>query len=86
MRRLPVRPVRALLLGGGVELVVGGGVGRGGLTGLLGGENAHQSVDRHASETHADPGYDGDSGKLFGVTYFSSRPSGLSGTNSRASS
>jgi len=29
-------------------------------------------VDRHASETHADGGYDGDLTELFRVTYFSS--------------
>jgi len=63
-----------VLLGGGVVPVV---CGFGGLVlaaqaDLLTRDGCHQSVDRHASETHADGGYDGDLTELFRVTYFSS--------------
>jgi hypothetical protein len=52
------------VLGGGVAPVVRGGVGRGGLFAALSGENTHQSVDRHACETHVPGRYDGDLPKL----------------------
>ncbi|MEV8378544.1 hypothetical protein AB0P21_37745 [Kribbella sp. NPDC056861] len=51
VRRLAVRPVRALLLGGSVAPVDFWGFGTAVIAAqvnLLGGDDCHQSVDRHA--------------------------------------
>jgi hypothetical protein len=60
---------RLVVLSGGVAPVVGGLVRLAvAQFDLLGRDGCHQSVDRHACETHRGPGYDGDSADLFDVT------------------